>query len=393
MYISDAIKGLSTATVTTALITLGIPKLAVAASLYSVSDLGTLDGDRIDDIGVYDINNSGQVVGYADAPGALEFSRAFLAQKGSMKDLGTLGGYDSAARGINNSGQIVGESLNSSRLRRAFLWENGGMKELSTLGGPWSAATNINDAGTVVGFSTPPGTTERQHAVLWKDGKIQDLGTLNNSSYSFPADINESEQVVGYSDGRAFLWEKGVTRDLGTLGGDSSSAESINNLGQVVGYSDVKDGFPRHAFLWEDGVMKSLGTLGGDDSYAYDINNLGQIVGTAQTGQLREYPYLPANLTTEIAHGFLWENGVMTDLNSLISESSGWEIISPWAINDLGEIAGIGVRNSQWRAFLMTPKPVPETISILQSLLALAGGVGLAMKYKTSKKSQGKPHI
>ncbi|BAY27000.1 hypothetical protein NIES2100_68200 [Calothrix sp. NIES-2100] len=385
MYISDMLKSISTVTVSTALITLGIPKLAVAASLYSISDLGTLGGDRTDEIGVSDINNSGQVVGYADAPGEFEYYHAFLAQKGRIKDLGTLGSYNSAARGINNSGQVVGESLNSSRLRRAFLWENGVMKELGTLGGSWSVATNINDAGTVVGFSTPTGTTEQEHAVLWKDGKIQDLGTLNNSSYSFPSDINESEQVVGYSDGRAFLWEKGVTKDLGTLGGNGSSAYSINNLGQVVGYSDVENGFPRNAFLWQDGVMKSLGTLGGDDSYAYDINNLGQIVGTAQTGEFREYPYLPSNLPEEIAHGFLWENGVMTDLNNLIPTTTSWEIISPWAINDLGQIAGVGVRNGQLRAFLMTPKSVPEPTSILQSLLALAGGVGLAMKYKPNR--------
>ncbi|MBW4562158.1 MAG: hypothetical protein KME32_13585 [Mojavia pulchra JT2-VF2] len=389
MSISNGIRNLSTATLGAALITLGIPKLAIGASLYSILDLGTLGGERTDEIGVSDINNSGQVVGYADAPGGLEFNHAFLAEKGSIKDLGTLGGYNSAARGINNSKQVVGESLNSSLLRRGFLWEKGVMTELKTLGGPWSVATNINDAGTVVGFSTPTGTTEEEHAVLWKNGQIQDLGTLNNSSYSFPSDINELEQVVGYSDGRAFLWENGVTKDLGTLGGDNSSAYSINNLGQVVGYSDVEYGFPRHAFLWEDGVMESLGTLGGDDSYAYDINNLGQVVGSSQTGKLREYPYLPSNLTEEIAHGFLWENGVMTDLNTLIPDSSGWEVISSWGINDLGQITGVGVKNSQWRAFLMSPKSVPEPGSIFGSLLALTGGVGLALKYKKYKQFNG----
>ena len=61
-----------------------------------------------------------------------------------MTDLGTLGGSVSVAYGINNGGQIVGESKIASGAFHAVLWENGTMTDLGTLGGPNSVAFGIN---------------------------------------------------------------------------------------------------------------------------------------------------------------------------------------------------------------------------------------------------------
>jgi probable HAF family extracellular repeat protein len=85
--------------------------------------------------------------------------------------------------------------------------------------------------------------------------------------------------------------------DLGTLGGDQSSAEDINKVGQIVGTSKTASGV-RHAFLWQDGEMKDLGTLlgGGRYSGAAGINGVGQVVG-----QMCCYPP-----TGEARHAFLW---------------------------------------------------------------------------------------
>src|SRR5687767_3227617 len=50
-------------------------------------------------------------------------------------DLGTLGGSFSEARGINPRGQVVGLSTTAGGQTRAFLWDRGTMTDLGTLGG------------------------------------------------------------------------------------------------------------------------------------------------------------------------------------------------------------------------------------------------------------------
>jgi len=92
--------------------------------------------------------------------------------------------------------------------------------------------------------------------------------------------------------------------DLGTLSDRiSAQATAINNDGQIVGWSESwQTSQPAHAFLWQDGVMLDLGTLGGSTSRPTDINELGQVVGqsTAADGMW---------------HPFLWSDGVMHDLH------------------------------------------------------------------------------
>jgi probable HAF family extracellular repeat protein len=62
-------------------------------------------------------------------------------------------------------------------------------------------------------------------------------------------DINDHGQVVGQSGDHAFVWEDGVMIDLGTLGGTYSIAYAINRSGQVVSSSTTASG-EYHAVLW-----------------------------------------------------------------------------------------------------------------------------------------------
>jgi probable HAF family extracellular repeat protein len=91
---------------------------------------------------------------------------------------------------------------------------------------------------------------------------IQDLGDLG-SGLSIPYALNNRGQVVGTSytgtEMHAFLWERNVMRDLGTIPGfKRSSAQGINDSGQIVGFVEALDIFT-NAFVWQNGVMQITG--------------------------------------------------------------------------------------------------------------------------------------
>ena len=87
-----------------------------------------------------------------------------------MIDLGTLGGVVSVARGINNSGGIVGASTTLNEEPHAFYSMDGSIMNLGTLGGLLSVAYGINNSGQIVGYSlTAQG---QEHAFLDSDGSM-----------------------------------------------------------------------------------------------------------------------------------------------------------------------------------------------------------------------------
>ena len=136
-------------------------------------------------------------------------NHAFLYSNGRMFDLGVLGTKDSRfsdAGGINNHGQVVGNSTttaNDSFLIHPFLWTAGHLIDLGTLGGEQNGfGIAINDRGIVVGSS--PIRTGDRHAFIY-NGVMHDLGIGNGS---VATSINNFNQVVGSVSGatsRIFL--------------------------------------------------------------------------------------------------------------------------------------------------------------------------------------------
>ncbi|WMJ07824.1 PEP-CTERM sorting domain-containing protein [Nitrosomonas sp. sh817] len=267
----------------------------------------------------------------------------------SIKGLGFLGEFlpplfpiASSAFGINDSGQVAGTSSASDGPQHAFITgPNGiGMIDLDEVG--YSFALGINDSGQVAGesiFADDYSTDGYSiHAFITGPNGIgvTDLGTLGGSM-STAQGINNSGQVVGYSFTKGDIAQHafitgpngiGMT-DLGTLlGGRYSVAYSINDSGQVVGSSQTAGGSP-HAFITgPNGIgMTDLGTLGGFSSQAYGINDSGQVVGES-------------TIASGPTHAFITgPNGIgMTDLGTLVG---GYNISRATGINDFGEVVGV----------------------------------------------------
>jgi probable HAF family extracellular repeat protein len=187
-----------------------------------------------------------------------------------------------------------------------------------------------------------------------------DMGTLGGT-LGFPTWLNNQGQAVGQSNlagdtkYHPFLWKKGnQMQDLGTLGGSSGTATWINEAGDIVGGAWTTGDQAFHAVLWKNGQPQDLGVLPGyKHSMALSINSTGQIVGCAtnhlNTGCICD--------STVCAHGFLWENGTMFDLNKLVARGSGMKLTLPLNINDRGEIATWGLlRDGLTHAVLLIPK-------------------------------------
>jgi probable HAF family extracellular repeat protein len=122
------------------------------------------------------VNSTGQVVGVF-YPDSGSYYNAFLYSSGTSTNLGTLGGKYSWAEAINNTGQVVGFSTNSSGYTYAFLYSGGTMINLGKLGGDFSEATAINSAGQVVGISDTSSGTDVAFLYTAATG-MENLNTL-----------------------------------------------------------------------------------------------------------------------------------------------------------------------------------------------------------------------
>jgi probable HAF family extracellular repeat protein len=355
------------------------------APRYVLTDIGSLYGTDADARG---INNNGVIVGISYKPNI--GSRAFrtgptLPINPSTDDLGAIGNFESAAFGVNSSGQSVGwvaTATGASQVVAARYPATGtdvaSSSTIGSFGGTVAIALDINDAGQAVGYARRSGQTN-DHA--FRTGPNQsinastdDLGTLGGTT-SNAYGINNSGQVAGYSAVNSSITHafrtrpnlpiNPVTDDLGTLGGPHSLAYDINDAGWVVGYSNVAT-LEERAFLCPPGrpinpLTDNLGTIPGFGvSFANAVNNSQVVVG-----------YAVANQTF---NAFVYDGTAMYNLNDLVEPTSrtGWVLSEAFDVNDRGQIVGNGYLNGQFRSFLLTPIPEPSAACLLVMALVTA---------------------
>jgi probable HAF family extracellular repeat protein len=236
-----------------------------------------------------DINDRLTVVGNLQAPQDLRFTRAFKWSDHKLEILESLGGPYSSASAVNAAGDVVGNAETKSGEKHAVLWRTKQPRDLGLLAqGDYSSARDINDKNEIVGEANlvPNG---KPQAFFWRAGKMQQLPNLKGGTICSAQAINNHGAIIGSCDVQgttqhAVIWRNGSIKDLGSLGDEDapSTALDINDLGQVVGNTSVDDHL--RAFLWENGKMTNLNKLIAPNSgwtllVASRINNNGEIIG------------------------------------------------------------------------------------------------------------------
>ncbi len=370
------------------------PQSVLAATLYSVLDLGFIS--EFDIVAATGVNDLGQVVGESVSSRSVVYRTAPNSPINPVTDnIGTT----IFSSDINNSGEVVANDI-PSRLTSGILIGANGLTDVLF---PVTQSNAINDSGQIAGQG------------------VTSTGVLG---------CNRSRCLEGVFNAVRVDNSNTATKtivNLGTLGGIGSRGNGINELGQVVGSSSTTDG-QTHAFRTApNSVINSatddLGTLGGSFSAAIDINNLGQVVGDSTTTDGETHAFrtaansdinaetddlgtLGGNFSTAKAinelgqvvgssklvngdiRAFLFEEDTMFDLNSLIADGGNVVFTNAVGINERGQIAVNGYfdgSNPQTssRAFLLTPVPEPTT---MLGVLAFSAGAGFLRKRAAKQK-------
>jgi len=247
------------------------------------------------------LNNFGDMVGIAGDPSGISGCNPYIC--GYMKSganytlLGLpAGNSDVAPREINDSQQVVGYADTVTGFKHAFLWTStSGLTDLGSLGGH-SYAYDINEPGSVVGVSEKvlgPG----RYAIVVRQGIMNELAGIKGLNTVAHA-INDLEIIAGVTEfssaaglrSAAVAWENDHPKALPNIhsGAAQSVAYYMNNKNEIFGYN-WQTGQEYVAVLWKRtaaGVYKvsALQTLLRlADQSQYEVN---EVLGTNDLGEV-----------------------------------------------------------------------------------------------------------
>lgn len=341
-----------------ATLALAAVSMADAAPEYNFIDLGTLGGVESR---AYGLNDLGQVVGYSTLADSTR--RAFLYDTTSgMTNLGALGTTLSMAYDISNLGVVTGRVGND-----AFIYENGIMAAID-MPGTGSKGMAVNDLGQIAATSFVDGTSDAAFAGLFGD-KAFTISGGTSTLLPLPAgasgsatigvnDMNSAGMIVGSGSATPAVWNApagfstALSAALSTaIGGSLQDVvlNDVNENGAVSGWA-LSTGFSQIAFIYDNGALQVLSP----GSVSVFINDIGQ---ATYAGRLLDDDG-QSYLLSDITHGL-----------------NGFVLGGVAGINNQGAIIGTGVTaGGETHAFLLTPVPEPGSFTLL-----LAAGGWLVM--------------
>lgn len=344
-------------------ILIAVSQVEASNAKYTITDLGK-------DVTPTAINNHGQVVGFVT--GADIHRQAIVYDRGRIRHLGTFGGSDSMANGINDKGHIVGNYTTNGDTHGFALFHHGRFVDLFSAAAMVDA-TGINIYDAVLGETegTLPYGTYRI-PVLFDHGAVTDLGkgAVGRSIASSARGLNNLGQAIFFQS----VCSDCVTTILFSKNDFTwfhyFTGYDINDREQLAGYGGS---FVRKACVVEKGAIVRVNDLGGYHSLAYSINNLGQTVGVSQTtrfpSDLHYYPFIAFK-------------GTVTELGTLLPSGTKWTFsdlsgltwpdyrqgIGPTAINDRGQIIGNARFRGEKHGFLLTPIAQPVEADVIPKI-------------------------
>jgi probable HAF family extracellular repeat protein len=245
----------------------------------------------------------------------------------TFKTISVSGALYTTARGINNSGEIVGYYVDSGGVTHGFSLLG---KTLTTIDDPNGTATfceGVNSNGEIVGEYTQ--SDGNNHGFLYQNGTFTDIGI---GAISGAFGINDQGIIVGgflngaFSKQLGFIFDGTSYTTVNPPGTSFVSVSGINNLGiMTVIEADARAIY--HAFLFDGTTFTNIDAPGFRDSYAVGINNLGEVSMTVDNTQGSK----------EIQQGAVLEDGTYLvfsyrNLQGVLTSAGG--------LNDNGRIVG-----------------------------------------------------
>lgn len=336
------------------------------------------------------MNAAGDIVGrYRDAAAV---SHGYLLSGGKFISFDFPGATFTGAAGITPDGDIVGRCTISG-VTHGFLMKRGQqprytLTDLGTLGGKEAIAYGINNAGAISGWASV--ASGEQHPVLWRDGKTTDLGGLagRNGAGSIPTGSlqiavayeldradPQGEDFCLYGTHRtcvAAIWKDGRYTQMPTLGGPNSIGYAMNDRGQMVGVSETASVDPKCKApqrlthlpaIWatDSGTVTELPLLAGDtNGWAILMNDKGEIIGGTGTC---DNTSSSINGPLKGRHAVLWENGAPRDLGDFGGEGDN----VPVGINNRTEVVGASAAKNGLHGFLWSREDGLEDIGAIDA--------------------------